>query len=840
MINYEARNAYSGIKETAILKKIISITLSIILCFGLLYSKPSPLFAEDNIQSGIPGLTVSNNSAAGSVIGYAGNEWWVIGYNDGEGYSAGIFSSPSNSVTLFAKNNIYGNSAFNSYGHEYDGSALQYYLLNDVFSTFPAKEVVNLINVRDLYNFTGDTDDYHGGTAYYQPIWPISRLEWEALYNSSDPAVVNFDGAKYWSRSGFEGDPYMAHRAASSPAEFGNYWVNEPFPVRPALNFSLDTVMFTSIASSGKDISTDTWQDMQTSVSTSEPIKFTMKDSNPSYALDELTATSVVDNTINFDYSISGSGYNRLSAMIKDEDGIIKYYANLVDYPESEGSASVTIPDSLSVALTDSLLIFIEKVDTATYSDFAGEPMRITWGTPTGLTGSSASSDSESDGQILDTTTYMEYSSDGSTWSACTYEQTEDLEAGAYQIRYAALSINGLVSILAGPTTEVSVDVAPESSGSGSLEPPEPEPSPEPEPEPIPEPEPSPEPESVPELEPSPEPEPIPELEPSPEPEFVPELASVPEPEPIPEQESVSEPEPSPEPEFVPELASVPELEPVLEQESVPEPEPVHSPEPTRFVMSALPPDSASESISVPRPESVLEPGYTPDPAPSRYLVYLPEPAPSPEPESEPVSEPEPVPEPESALTSEYIPQNIALTSQEVMKQIKEDGVTIITIGSMEIPLSGGPKMSQYVWALINLTCAVSGIILSLIAAARAFLNKKYEKDYVRYSYIPAGMKKQKQVRSIWLTIAIITGIIGIAVFIYTENTTKLMVLLDNWTVINTAILGLGVISYLFAFKRSKNAGDESPDYVINGNNPIGASMPAAKLAFVNKIAKFK
>ena len=56
-------------------------------------------------------------------------------------------------------------------------------------------------------------------------------------------------------------------------------------------------------------------------------------------------------------------------------------------------------------------------------------------------------------------------------------------------------------------------------------------------------------------------------------------------------------------------------------------------------------------------------------------------------------------------------------------------------------------------------------------------------------------------------------GIAGIVDFVLTEDITRLMVLLDRWTIVNAAIFILGLLGYALAFKREKNEDDETEDY---------------------------
>jgi len=69
------------------------------------------------------------------------------------------------------------------------------------------------------------------------------------------------------------------------------------------------------------------------------------------------------------------------------------------------------------------------------------------------------------------------------------------------------------------------------------------------------------------------------------------------------------------------------------------------------------------------------------------------------------------------------------------------------------------------------------------------------------------------------LVAVIAFAVVGIIVFILTEDMSLPMVLLDNWTIVNAIIFVLGIVSYRFIFKREKNEEyeDENIDSYLVG-----------------------
>lgn len=141
-----------------------------------------------------------------------------------------------------------------------------------------------------------------------------------------------------------------------------------------------------------------------------------------------------------------------------------------------------------------------------------------------------------------------------------------------------------------------------------------------------------------------------------------------------------------------------------------------------------------------------------------------------------------------------------------------------MTIGDNEVPLYGLPGMD--VWALLNLILCIAGAVLAVVILIVALVrrNKKqdeeeeYETEARHYrsdSEEEQEEEKRKKLRPVWLVLTAIAGILGVIVFILTEDMTNLMVWMDNWTIVNAIIFAVGVIGAIFAFKKVKEDKDE-------------------------------
>jgi hypothetical protein len=153
--------------------------------------------------------------------------------------------------------------------------------------------------------------------------------------------------------------------------------VTASLDVRPALNLDLADVRFTSAAQGGKGSATVGGGFAAVAPTTAgEKVKFTMEDT-ADQALDSVTMTSPGSpapiSTLKFDYSGASTGLNQyVSAVLKDNDGKLVYYAKLADTSSSE---SGTVSASLAgVADGDyTLEIFSEQANGENSTDFCSD-----------------------------------------------------------------------------------------------------------------------------------------------------------------------------------------------------------------------------------------------------------------------------------------------------------------------------------------------------------------------------------------------------------------------------------------------------------------------------------
>lgn len=117
---------------------------------------------------------------------------------------------------------------------------------------------------------------------------------------------------------------------------------------------------------------------------------------------------------------------------------------------------------------------------------------------------------------------------------------------------------------------------------------------------------------------------------------------------------------------------------------------------------------------------------------------------------------------------------------------------------------------------MLNLILCLLGLFFAVITILRAVFKKRRdnrdEEDEV-YADDEEEQDKRVHTRMVWLVITILAGILGIVLFLVTENLRNPMVLMDVWTVVNAIIFAIEVIAIALTFhKKTKEEETEDAD----------------------------
>jgi len=132
------------------------------------------------------------------------------------------------------------------------------------------------------------------------------------------------------------------------------------------------------------------------------------------------------------------------------------------------------------------------------------------------------------------------------------------------------------------------------------------------------------------------------------------------------------------------------------------------------------------------------------------------------------------------------------------------------------IPLFGSPEHAT--WALMNLVLTIVGVALALLITLRALIFKKEEKYPDEHNNEDYEYNKR---RFRWLLAGNIIAIIGIILFVITQNMRNPMVLVDVWTIAHAIFVAIGIVSLVCIVKRYKdNDSDDEEKEFVNSESP--------------------
>jgi hypothetical protein len=136
----------------------------------------------------------------------------------------------------------------------------------------------------------------------------------------------------------------------------------------------------------------------------------------------------------------------------------------------------------------------------------------------------------------------------------------------------------------------------------------------------------------------------------------------------------------------------------------------------------------------------------------------------------------------------ELDPLPIAMESpiQEMINVLRTEGVPIFNINGMEVPLYAFPGMSD--WALINLILAIVGAVIAAITLRR----------------VHSQRQEETTPKHLWIIPVIALAIVGIIVFVLTQDMNAMIVLWDQWTIVNVIVFAGVIITSKLSVKQDK------------------------------------
>ena len=155
----------------------------------------------------------------------------------------------------------------------------------------------------------------------------------------------------------------------------------------------------------------------------------------------------------------------------------------------------------------------------------------------------------------------------------------------------------------------------------------------------------------------------------------------------------------------------------------------------------------------------------------------------------------------------------------------------------------------EFAWALLNLILCICGVLFAVVAGARMYIREKRrrdEEDLDELDYIDEptsdiefngaesslissadyddeyddeydeeldeDREKLRKRRLIWLIVSAAAALIGVILFIVTQDMTLPMVFIDRWTIAHAILLAIGIVGAVLVVKKIRRKYDEEDE----------------------------
>lgn len=367
-------------------RRVTAMILSLAMVFTMTPMMGQRAYADDSqgaakaaMVMGADVLKTDYNKMNAQTLYMADIPWRVIGYG-GDGIASG-----TDTMTLISKGNLKTGVQFRADGTAEDANHYSKSNLigkvNAVADTFSDKERAGIV-ARTLesgkYHRNPLPDCIAGDPVPSALLWPLSTNEADAMSNSLR-MVDHLDqmnpNNSWWLRSpGFSKNAGIVY--GSGEVHIVGIPTDNERSVRPAFNYDLDSVVFTSSATDGK-ISGEVGENALTQVGTNagSEWKLTVDDlDRQSFKVTSPVRMLCDDAEVKIKYSGATTGENEyISAIVKGWNGKIKYYGRIANATSSSGTIRLNIGDKLDG--DDKLYVFNEQYNGDKETDFSS-PLR--------------------------------------------------------------------------------------------------------------------------------------------------------------------------------------------------------------------------------------------------------------------------------------------------------------------------------------------------------------------------------------------------------------------------------------------------------------------------------
>ena len=156
------------------------------------------------------------------------------------------------------------------------------------------------------------------------------------------------------------------------------------------------------------------------------------------------------------------------------------------------------------------------------------------------------------------------------------------------------------------------------------------------------------------------------------------------------------------------------------------------------------------------------------------------------------------------------------IPEMQLEQEADDEGIVAI-IDNDEIPLGPSGGYGNY-WALWNLILSIAGTVFALMIGIRVLTKKRQNRGYGGYarqmsenadataytSDTAARAKESKRRNRLLIFATPLLAMLGIILFIFTQDMSRQMTMTDMWTFAHMVLLAGGIVSYILAYGSSE------------------------------------
>lgn len=375
-------------------RRLLSLTMALALCLGLLPTTAFALDGDKAIMLGTSGIKDPAENTNNDGTYYTPNSYIYFGVNESKPIKWRVLDADkandgTTSGMFLLSEHLLGSTKFHGRSNVWQGSDAQKWCTDFAsnssnFSTAEQSAMQGIVKAdssETLYSISWSESNLTAS----DKIFFLSARElanYVGNYNYAPELTATYVGGSagvWWLRS-----PYADYsNYAGAVNNYGfvyRYDVDRAWAARPAFNLNLNSVLFTSAAEGGKSTAAASGGNQGGEAADAifkiddydgSEWKLTLLDSSRQFSVTEETASGNPGDTITLNYAGATKGANEyISVLLTDQQDNALYYGRVAQPQEENGTVEVAIPTDLALGKY-TLNVFNEQYNGDYKTDYA-------------------------------------------------------------------------------------------------------------------------------------------------------------------------------------------------------------------------------------------------------------------------------------------------------------------------------------------------------------------------------------------------------------------------------------------------------------------------------------